>query len=395
VLPAGLAAELRQLSRDNGCTLFMTMLTAFYVLLMRYSGREDLVVGTPLGGRSRTSLEGLIGFFINTVVLRTDLSGNPAFSELLQRVRDVALEAHANQDLPFEKLVEIIQPQRELSYSPVFQVMFDLQEEPRWQLPAKGLEVIPEMIFSSRTSTFDLTLSVREAGATDGHGLDAMFEYDTDLFDEATIQRFAGHYQRLLEAALQTPDVPLSELSFIGEDEAARLLQPAGTVADAGCTLHSLVDAAASRNPQAVAIRAAGDDLSYQELRQQSDDIARRLIAAGVQPGSRVGLCTERSADGVLALLGILKAGAAWVPLDPAFPAGRLQAMAGQAGTALIIATGDPGGAATLAGLMQLADLPAATDTVLPDVAAANAACVLFTSGSSGLPKGVELVHSG
>jgi len=394
-LPRALAEGLRGLGRETGATLFMVMLAAFDALLHRYTGQDDLVVGTPLGGRPRTSLEGLIGFFVNTAVLRVQLQPESSFRDLIRSVRDTALEMHLHQELPFEKLVEAVQPQRELSHTPVFQVMFDLQEEPRWQLPAKGLEVIPEMIFSSRTSTFDLTLSVREAGATDGHGLDAMFEYDTDLFDEATIQRFAGHYQRLLEAALQTPDVPLSELSFIGEDEAARLLQPAGTVADAGCTLHSLVDAAASRNPQAVAIRAAGDDLSYQELRQQSDDIARRLIAAGVQPGSRVGLCTERSADGVLALLGILKAGAAWVPLDPAFPAGRLQAMAGQAGTALIIATGDPGGAATLAGLMQLADLPAATDTVLPDVAAANAACVLFTSGSSGLPKGVELVHSG
>ena len=143
----------------------MTMLAVFFVLLMRYSGRDDLVVGTPLGGRSRTSLEGLIGFFINTVVLRADVSGDPTFSELLRQVRDVSLEAHANQDLPFEKLVEMLQPERELSYSPVFQVMFDLQEEPRWKLPVRQLEVIPEVVFSSRTSSFDLTLSVPSGGA--------------------------------------------------------------------------------------------------------------------------------------------------------------------------------------------------------------------------------------
>ena len=215
VLPPALANDLRALGREHGCTLFMVMLSAFFVLLQRYSGRADLAVGTPMGGRPRTGLENLIGFFINTVVMRADLEGDPGFADLLHQVRDIALGAHANQELPFEKLVEELQPERELSYSPIFQVMFDLQEEPRWRLPLKNLEVVPEVVFSSRTSSFDLTLSVRQAE----NGLDAMFEYDTDLFDEASIERLASHYQTLLESIVAEAGQAISALSLTSPEE--------------------------------------------------------------------------------------------------------------------------------------------------------------------------------
>ena len=253
VLPADLAADLRRLSREHGCTLFMTMLAAFYVLLMRYSGREDLVVGTPLGGRSRTRLEGLIGFFINTVVLRTDLGGNPSFAELLSRVRDVALQAHANQDLPFEKLVELLEPERELSYSPVFQVMFDLQEEPRWKLPVRGLEVIPEVVFSSRTASFDLTLSVRQAE----QGLDAMFEYDTDLFDEASIETLAQRYQVLLESIVLDAGQLLSQLPLVDPQTRRRQVHSWSTARQPypdTSTIAELFEARVAANPDAEAL---------------------------------------------------------------------------------------------------------------------------------------------
>ena len=275
VLPRALANDLRAIGRAHRCTLYMVMLAAFKVLLNRYSGREDLVVGTPISGRSRTALEGLIGFFVNTVVLRSDLSGNPTFAELMERVRSVAIEAHSNQELPFEKLVEELQPKRMLSYSPVFQVMFDLQEEPRWQLPIRNLEVFPEIVFSSRTSTFDLTLSVRESEA----GLDAMFEYDTDLFNETTIERLANHYQTLLEAVAADPDQRISGLPLLTQTERQQLAlvqnaTPGSYPKEA--TLHGLFELQVEKDPNAVALVHGGKEISYGDLNRWANQLARK-----------------------------------------------------------------------------------------------------------------------
>ncbi len=404
VLPGGLADQLRQLGRAHGCTLFMVMLSAFYVLLMRYSGRSDLVVGTPMGGRSRTELEGLIGFFINTVVLRTDLSGDPGFVALLQNVRAVALESHANQELPFEKLVEILEPQRELSYSPVFQVMFDLQEEPRWRLPVKDLEVVPEVVFSSRTSSFDLTLSVRQAET----GLDAMFEYDTDLFDESTIERMAAHYQTLLEAIVLEPDQSISQLPLCSEAEQSALIETWGSLTaeyPAEQTLVGLVAEQAVKNPAANAIEHDGDNCSYAELDRKLGQLTHGLIEQGVRKNSVVAICGPRNPEFFVAQLAVLNAGAVVLPLDSDYPAERLAFMLKDSGAAHLLvasqfaarfADGEAGDAAIL-NLEQLLENSSGLSAHFPEipVASDDLAFLLYTSGSTGQPKGVELTHRG
>ncbi len=406
VLPADLAVDLRRISREHGCTLFMTMLAAFYVLLMRYSGRKDLAVGTPLGGRSRTQLEGLIGFFINTVVLRADLSGDPSFADLLKRVRDVALQAHANQDMPFEKLVELIQPQRELSYSPVFQVMFDLQEEPRWKLPVRSLEVIPEVVFSSRTASFDLTLSVRQAE----QGLDAMFEYDTDLFDESSIEAMAQRYQVLLEAIVANPEQSISALPLV--DPQANKQQVRGWNSERKpypdtCTLAELFEQQVAQNPAATALVDGARQFSYGELNSLANGIAHDLRAQGVGPDSPVALCARRSAEAFCAVLAIHKAGGCVVPMDPAYPRDRLAFMLEDSGAGWLLHHCDD--TALAGGLaddkQSLRRIPLVLDAAGRDVrqsanprpaaGAKNLAYLMYTSGTSGTPKGAELEHSG
>ena len=403
VLPANLAEELRSLGRGQGSTLFMVMLTVFYVLLMRYSGRRDLVVGTPMGGRPRTGLEGLIGFFINTVVLRADLGGDPSFRQLLQQVRDVALGAHANQELPFEKLVEVLQPQRELSYSPVFQVMFDLQEEPRWRLPVKNLEVVPEVVFSSRTSSFDLTLSVRQAE----NGLDAMFEYDTDLFDEASIERLASHYQALLEEVVANPALPISQFALTSADEQQRIVATWGSAAadfPATLTLQALFEAQVAIVPDAEALRSLASEYDYAELNRRANRLAHRLQAMGVENNTPVALCVSRTPECFFAMLGILKSGGCVLPLDPEYPASRLAFMLADSGaTRVLVSAENEPAIASLAGghdiLVLNADVFGSPD--YPDenptslAGPESLAFLMYTSGSTGQPKGVGLPHCG
>ncbi|MCP4832673.1 MAG: amino acid adenylation domain-containing protein, partial [Gammaproteobacteria bacterium] len=401
VLPVNLADELRALGRAQGCTLFMVMLAAFYVLLMRYSGREDLVLGTPMGGRPRTDLEGLIGFFINTVVLRADLSGDPTFAELMQAVRNIALEAHANQELPFEKLVEVLQPERELSYSPVFQVMFDLQEEPRWRLPVRNLEVVPEVVFSSRTSSFDLTLSVRQAES----GLDAMFEYDTDLFDEASIERMAAHYQVLLESVVADADKPISSLPIIDELARKNIVDTWGSLTapyPEKLSLVALFERQVRERPEAVAVVAGEADCSYAELNRRANRLAFRLQSLGIVTGQSIALCVERSVNGVAAMLAVLKAGACLVPLDPDYPVSRLQAMLDDSGAAITLLEPDHQAATHLVAtsVISLSD-DLFTSPYYPDqnpqclLQPDDLAFLLYTSGSTGKPKGTELPHRG
>ncbi|MEE8235305.1 MAG: amino acid adenylation domain-containing protein, partial [Gammaproteobacteria bacterium] len=401
VLPRALANDLRALGRGHRCTLFMVMLAAFKVLLNRYSGCEDLVVGTPISGRSRTALESLIGFFVNTVVLRSDLSGDPSFAELMERVRSGAIEAHSNQELPFEKLVEALQPKRMLSYSPIFQVMFDLQEEPRWQLPIRDLEVFPEIVFSSRTSTFDLTLSVRESEA----GLDAMFEYDTDLFDETTIERLANHYQTLLEAVVADPDRRISALPLLTETERQHLAitwNAASGSYPKAATLHGLFESWVARDPDAIALVHGDAELSYGDLNRWANQLARKLQALGVAAETRVGLCAGRSPAMVAGMLGVLKAGGCYVPLDPEYPASRLRFMLADAQVAVVLM--QPGMDSLLpeTGVPRIILEPepqTESNALLQDPRAgaqpSSLACVYYTSGSSGQPKGVMLEHGG
>jgi amino acid adenylation domain-containing protein len=393
-----LHAGLSGLAQKEGTTLFMTGLAAFQVLLHRYTGQEDLVVGTPVSGRSRVETEPLIGDFVNMLVLRTDLSGDPTFRELLRRVRDTALAAYEHAELPFEKLVAELQPARALSYSPLFQVMFALD---------KGQPAAPEMaglrteLVSAITPTakHDLLVSLFERG----DGLGGEFEYATDLFEFGTVERLAGHFQCLLQGIVGDPGRRLSELPLLPEAERRHLLvERNATRVDfpVGECIHTLFEAQAARRPEAPAVWFEGQTVSYGELNARANRLARRLRRAGVGCETLVGLCVERSADMLVGLLGIMKAGAAYVPLDPTLPRERLGFMAEDAG-ARIVVTQDglrdrlPEGGAKLVCL----------DTDWPEIAGEtpenlerisgdeNLAYVIFTSGSTGRPKGVQLPH--
>ncbi|HLL45660.1 MAG TPA: amino acid adenylation domain-containing protein, partial [Longimicrobiaceae bacterium] len=316
-------------------TLFMVGLAAFQALLARVTGQRDVVVGSPIANRTRREIEEIVGFFVNTLVLRGDLSGDPTFRELVGRTRETALGAYAHQDLPFEKLVDEVQPERDLSRNPLFQVMFALQNAPGSELELPGLRLTWEPP-KSGTSKFDVMLWAQER---DGE-LDACFEYNTDLFDAPTIHRLERHYRRVLDTVLADPDVRLSELPLLADDERDLLAawnDTAGPLDGAAETLHALVEAQAVRTPDAVAVVFEGATLTYAELDARAGAVAAALRGMGVGPETRVGVCMERSAELVVALLGVLKADGAYVPLDPGYPAERLAYMAADAALPVLL----------------------------------------------------------
>ncbi|HEV2736290.1 MAG TPA: condensation domain-containing protein, partial [Longimicrobiaceae bacterium] len=301
-VPHARTAALHALAKQLGATLFMVGLAAFQALLARVTGQHDVVVGSPIANRTRREIEEIVGFFVNTLVLRGDLSGDPTFRELVARTREAALEAYAHQDLPFEKLVDEVQPERDLSRNPLFQVMFALQNAPGSELELAGLRLVWEPPRSG-TSKFDVMLWAQERGGE----LDACFEYNTDLFDASTIHRLERHYRRVLDAVLADPDVRLSELPLLAGDERELLAawnDTAEALDGAGATLHALVAAQAARTPEAVAVAFEGATLTYAELDARADALAATLRAMGVGPETRVGVCMERSAELVVALLG-------------------------------------------------------------------------------------------
>ncbi|HYK04977.1 MAG TPA: amino acid adenylation domain-containing protein [Thermoanaerobaculia bacterium] len=382
--PFHLAAELQDglnaLSRRSGATLFMTLLAAFDVLLSRYSGQTDIAVGTPVANRTRPELEPLIGFFINNLVLRADLSDDPTFTALLARVRETALHAYAHQDVPFEVLVEQLNPTRSLAYTPLFQVMLVLQNAPFSILRLPGLEITP-IEFEQRATKVDLTLSLNE---TDD-GLDGLLEYSTDLFDRSTIQRLLAHFERLLEAIVAKPDERVSRYELLSEQEREQILMEWNRH-DIPCpqdlTLHGLFEAQAERTPDAVAIIYEGQHLTYRELDTRANQLAHSLIARGVEPEARVGLSLDRSPEMMIALLGILKAGGAYVPIDPSYPQARIDYIAADANARCVL---------TRADFRNLDAYPAHSPAVA--VLPQNLAYIIYTSGSTGRPKGVMVMH--
>lgn len=322
-----LTQRLHGLSRRMGVTLFMPLLAAFKVLLSRYSGQRDICVGTPIANRTRAEVEGLIGFFVNTLVLRTDLSGNPQFSELLTRVREVCLGAQAHQDLPFERLVEELQPVRDMSHSPLFQVWFVLQNMPVRELEVVGLHV-SEVVVDTGTTKFNLSLDIAERE----EGLSAALEYSTDLFDASTIERMAGHFQTLLEGIVVSPDARLSELPLLTEAERRQLLiewNATATDYPRDKCIHELFEAQVERSPEAVAVVFEDQQLTYAELNAKANQLAHHLRGLGVGPDVLIGICAERSLEMVVGLLGTLKAGGAYVPIDPTYPKERVAFMPG------------------------------------------------------------------
>ena len=333
-LPLKLTAALKRLSQREGATLFMTLLAAFQVLLMRYSRQDDIVVGTPVAGRTSIEIEHLLGCFINTVALRTSLAGNPTFRELLSRTRKVALGAFAHQDLPFERLVEELQPRRDPSRNPLFQVMFVLQNAPMPALDLPGLTLAPLQIVN-QSAALDLTLNLEER-AGELHG---WFEYNTDLFDAATIERMLGHYRVLLASVVAHPEQPVALLPILTPAERNQLLEgwnPAPRLRRSEACIAQLIEARVAERPDASAI-GGEDALSYGELNARANQLAHHLRALGVGPETLVGICLPRSTELVIALLGVFKAGGAYLPLDASHPPERLAYLLGDAQAKVLI----------------------------------------------------------
>ncbi|HEY0736330.1 MAG TPA: amino acid adenylation domain-containing protein, partial [Herpetosiphonaceae bacterium] len=402
MVDAEITSGLRQLSQAAGVTLFMTLLAAFQTLLSRYSGQTDILVGSPIAGRNRSELESLIGFFVNMLVLRTDLSGAPPVRQLLARVRDVCLNAYAHQDLPFEQLVEELHPERSLSYNPLFQVGFALQNTPVAPLALPDLQMSSFNVVSG-TSTFDLSLFMREVP----NGLAGRVEYNADLFDEATIERMIGHFRVLLTAIAADPDQSITTLPILTEPERETLLvswsAPSAVVPPRW--VHELFEAQALRAPGAPAlifedINGQEIALSYGVLNCRANQLAHHLRSLGAGPGVRVGLCVERSPDLVIGLLGILKAGAAYVPLDPEYPGERLSFMLQDAAAPILVTQQRllaqlSAPSVDVVCLDQDSSLIAAWPEENPEIALSpdTLAYVIYTSGSTGLPKGVMVEH--
>ncbi|HET7232832.1 MAG TPA: amino acid adenylation domain-containing protein, partial [Longimicrobium sp.] len=397
-MPGELLGQLQALGRGEGATLFMVLLGAWQILLSRYSGSDDIVVGTPIAGRARREVEEVIGFFLNTLAVRTELGGDPTFRDVLKRVREATLGAYEHQEIPFERLVEALQPERSLSHSPLFQVMFVLQEADRQRAGLPGMQV-RGIATESGTAKFDLTLAL---AANEG-GLAGTLEYSTDLFDRATIQRMLAHLERLLRHIARAPETPVSQLELLGDGERRLMLEEWNRAdpADAAqpCA-HQLVEARADRTPDAVAVTHGDVSLSYRELDERANRLANHLIGLGVRVDDRVGLSLERGAEMMVAVLGILKAGAAYVPLDPAYPADRLAYML-QNSAAPVIVTQEgvaeklPAGDVTVVRVDADAAEIAGRSAERPrlPVAAENLAYVIYTSGSTGRPKGVAMTH--
>ncbi len=395
-LDAELSKQLTSLSRQAGVTLFMTMLSGFAVLMHRYSGQEDIVVGTPIANRNRSETEGLIGFFVNSLVMRTDVSGSPGFRELVQRVNRTALDAFEHQDLPFEKLVDEIQPVRDLSHNPLFQVMFALQNAPRESLDLKGL-TLESISREIKVSGFDLECHVWERGDR----LEVIFIYNTDLFDASTIRRMMTHYRRLLEASTASPETPVGQLEILDDEEKQVMLhQWNQTRADyvKNETLHSLFEQQVKRTPHAIAVRFEQQSVDYSELDQKANDVACFLLAKNVEPGQLVGIYIERSINLVVAILGILKAGAAYVPLDTENPADRINYILQDANIRILLSQQKleqrlPASVAEIINVDDSNQLANAMPKALPPVSADMLAYVIYTSGSTGRPKGVMVAH--
>ncbi|HEX8184647.1 MAG TPA: amino acid adenylation domain-containing protein, partial [Blastocatellia bacterium] len=393
-----LAEAVKALSLQEGATLFMLLLAAFKALLGRYTSQQGIVVGSPIAGRSRVETEGLIGCFINTLVLRSDLSDDPRFVDLLARVRDTTMRAFEHQEVPFEKLVEELQPERDISRTPLFQALFVLQNAPLTELKMAGIEMRP-VETEAVTAKFDLTLSIEES---DG-GLACGIEYSTDLFNLSTIKRMAGHFTTLLKGIVAAPRTRVSKLSVMPDAELHRLLvtwnDTARDYPRIDC-IHDLFERQAALTPEAVAITYGRDQLTYGELNRRANRLANYLIARGMKAESLAGICVNRSIEMVVGLLGILKAGGAYVPLDPAYPKQRLAYMMEDAKLKFVVTqnglvneqeAGDAGLVLIDAGWEEISRH--AASNIRSNVDAQSLAYVIYTSGSTGKPKGVAIEH--
>lgn len=407
VLPQEMVGALKHLSRRHAVTLFMTLLAAFKVLLARYSGQDDVVLGSPSANRSLPELYRLIGFFVNNLVLRTDLSGNPSFAELLGRIREVTLRAYEHQDVPFDSLVHALRPERSLDHSPLFQVMFILQNFSLDNFEFAGLAAEPLEI-AIGTPRFDLTVEIFPRYGE----LWMYFDYNADLYEPETIERIQQHYLAILSAVCADPSQKIASIPLLSAPERQKLLvgwnQTSASI-PAVC-FHRQFEAHARATPERLAVLAGANSLTYRELDQRANRIADLLRSRGAGPAKLVALCLPRSTDMVAAILGVAKSGAAYVPLDPMYPAGRISSILEDAKPLAVLTTTDlllalsvepqdfPFDVICLDKFDDPGNLPA--DSVKPErtqysapVRPDNLAYVIFTSGSTGRPKGVEITH--
>ena len=410
-LPQQLLEALENLSQQAEVTLFMTLLAAFQTLLHRYTGQTDLAIGTPIANRHQSELEGLIGFFVNSLVLRTNLEGDPTFLELLERVREVTLAAYDHQDLPFEKLVEELQPVRNLGQNPLFQVVFALQNSPMAQLELPGLILSPADL-ETKTSRFDLEFYVWTCGDNfrnlwgkgwqHSDGLRGIVIYNTELFEASAIASLLKHFQTLLEGIVANPNTPLSALPLLTTEDKKELLHrwSSNQSSNPNTCIHHLFEAQVRERPDAIAIQFGNQQFTYQQLNQGSNQLARYLQRLGIGAEMPVGICLERGIEAIAAMLAILKAGGAYVPLDPSYPAERLRFMVEDAGITVILSE------ANWVDELQTATtnvicLEQAWDAIAQEseqnlstpCTADQLAYVIYTSGSTGTPKGVMVPH--
>ncbi|WXK34527.1 non-ribosomal peptide synthase/polyketide synthase (plasmid) [Mycetohabitans rhizoxinica] len=397
-IDADTTSTLKRLSREHGTTLFMTVLAAWSAVLSRLSGQHDLVIGTPSANRGHPAIEPLIGFFVNTLALRVDLSGEPTTTQLLERVRRTTLDAQAHQDLPFEQVVEIVQPPRRLNHTPLFQVMFAWQntQTEHWHLP--DLLATP-VEFEGNTVKFDLELELQESGDT----IVGTLGYASALFDRTTIERHVGYLQAVLRAMVAHPEQPVTTLELLSLAERQLLLKTwNATECDypSQLCIHQLFEAQVERTPESIALVYEDQTLSYAQLNARANRLAHRLIELGVKLDARVAICVERTPAMVVGLLAILKAGGAYVPLDPAYPGERLAHILQDAAPAIVLADASGRvalGSAALASctvldphsVPQRGDTNPAVDGLMPH----HLAYVIYTSGSTGKPKGVMVEH--
>lgn len=405
-IPADLTSKLRKLTQKQGATLFITLLAAFKVLLYRYSGQESIAVGSPIANRNRSEIEGLIGFFVNSLIMHTDMGGKPSFTEVLNRVKQTSLEAYSHQDIPFEKLVEELQPERSLSQNPLFQVMFVVQQEeilkPSLNMPNLEVELgwdrwMGDLI----TVRMDLELHMWPAGDE----IKGLCAYNRDLFEAETIQRMLLHYQNLLSAALEIPEQPINQLSLMTEPELDQILvkwNNTKTDYPTNKCIHQLFEEQVQKTPDAVAVVFEDKQLTYLELNSRANQLAHYLQSLGVKPEVLVGICLERSLFMIVGLLGILKAGGAYVPIDPTYPTERLSYLLEDAAVPVLL-TSESVWSNLPSHKAQVVYLDSnwhtitahSIENIQSGVTQENLAYTIYTSGSTGKPKGCMNTHAG
>lgn len=395
-LPKQLSQSVQDLAQEVGVTPFMFLLTALQLLLQCYTGQDDIVVGSPIAGRNRSEIEGLIGFFVNTLVFRTNLAGNPTVVELLRQVRDTTLAAYEHQDLPFERLVEELQPERSLSHTPLFQVLFNYHNAPRTALTLPNLRV-ERLPIESDTAKFDLSLAVVD---TD-EGIRATLTYNVDLFNSETVKRMAGHFATLLEGMVANPQQPISQLPILTAAETQQIKEWHGTTAEYPqfASVQEIFEAQVEQTPGNTAASFEEQSYTYAELNQRANQLAHHLQCLGVQPDMRVGLFVERSLDILVGILGIMKAGGAYVTIDPIYPPDRIRFMLEDVGASILLTQAELVPELPDLGEINILSLDADWPTIAQNsmanppvcVSPANLMYLLFTSGSTGQPKGVAV----